>query len=98
MKNTINIITAFSAALISFSASAQKIKGEGVISAGTSLSVFAPGASINAVYDYSFADKFSIGLGGNYTHFNSDYINLTRTNIGVRGLFHIWDNLNWDVY
>lgn len=85
--------------LISTSNFAQKVKGDGVLSVGAGSGFFMLKSSFNATYDYAFVNKFSIGLGATYTDFgHSPEGNLSRTNIGVRSLFHFGEKPNWDIY
>lgn len=76
---------------------AQKEKGQDVLTLSTSVGLLHP-ISYNAMYDYSLGPIFSIGGAVNYARFNSHQGNLYRTNIGIRGLFHLGHSVNRDPY
>jgi hypothetical protein len=72
---------------------AQKEKGQSVLTLGVGAGIVAT-FSYNGIYDYAFADKFSVGLGVN----NASLYSLYRTNIGARALYHFGKSTNWDMY
>ncbi|MES2590938.1 MAG: DUF3575 domain-containing protein [Bacteroidota bacterium] len=86
---------------------AQKTAGDFVVTAGTSIGIGVTTPSINASLDYAIKNKFSLGAGVTHTQldrFSSIYSgsvysgNLSRTNIGVRALYHFVERPNWDMY
>ncbi len=87
--------------LVQVSAFSQKNTGDAVLTVGVSRGLIITEPSFNTAYDFAVANKFSLGLGLTYTDC-TDQINsagtLTRTNIGLRPLFHFGNNPNWDFY